>query len=273
MRNIVRLAIILLSVLVLAACNTQPLVPSATAVPTQTPIIIVITATASFTPIPTQTSLPTSTATATQTATQSIFDRCSFRTAWPVYQVQLGDTLSSIAARTNSTVTTLQLANCIANRNIIQVGQKLYVPKLPEEDVPVEDLISAFSLNVSEAHAGDSITFSWEAESGTIVQIKHVTANNIVIGSNLSATGSLTYTLPADLGDLTQLEFVINGIKAGDDGNILAEPLSVFLDVLDNEPEVTTEPELTDEPEVTDVPEVTDEPQVTTEPEVTEEAA
>jgi len=56
---------------------------------------------------------------------------CTPRTDWPEYTVQPGETLSSIARRTDSTVEALVTANCLANPDVIQVGQKLRVPKQP----------------------------------------------------------------------------------------------------------------------------------------------
>jgi LysM repeat protein len=45
------------------------------------------------------------------------------------YVVQRGDTLSSIAARNNSTVRDIQNANRIANPTALQVGQTLFIPQ------------------------------------------------------------------------------------------------------------------------------------------------
>jgi putative lipoprotein len=64
---------------------------------------------------------------------------CRVRTDWPVYVVQRGDTLFSIAQRTGSTVGELTFANCLSNPNNITVGQRLHVPRLPDTgDVTVE---------------------------------------------------------------------------------------------------------------------------------------
>ena len=57
---------------------------------------------------------------------------CSVRNEWPVYVVQRGDTLFSIAQRTGSTVGELTVANCLSNPNIVTVGQRLHVPRLPD---------------------------------------------------------------------------------------------------------------------------------------------
>lgn len=53
---------------------------------------------------------------------------CTVRSDWFTYRVVTGDTLSSIATRTQSTVLTLLDANCLSNANLITAGQQLYVP-------------------------------------------------------------------------------------------------------------------------------------------------
>ena len=95
------------------------------------------TATDTFTPTDTATQTssltPTYTASLTNTLTftPSILP-CVQRFFWPIYIVQSGDTLFSLAYATDSTVAELKLANCV-NGNLIYTGQVLYVPRLPIE--------------------------------------------------------------------------------------------------------------------------------------------
>ena len=276
MRNNNYRVLLFILVVVAAACTTAP-ITTPTLIPTQTPFVLVVTATPSFTPVPSLTPVPTQTSAPTLTPsvqpTASVLDRCMLRTDWYHYQIQVGDTLSSLAVRTHSTVTTLQLANCVTDVNRIQVGQTLYVPQRPEASEPiVEDLISDFSVNITEATAGDTVIFSWEAESGTVIEIRHVTGNNIFIGSNLAASGSLSYTLPANLGNLKKLEFVIRGTKPDEDGDILASPYSVFINIVE-EATATNTPTTTATSTATDEPESTDDADTTEEPEATEESS
>ena len=84
-------------------------------------------ATVAASPIPTLVPLPTRASQAT-TAPPS----CTPRTDWPEYTVQAGDTLYSIALRSDSAVDTLQAANCLADPNAIFEGQSLRVPQQPE---------------------------------------------------------------------------------------------------------------------------------------------
>ena len=78
-------------------------------------------------PVPTLVPLPTR---APQAATAP--PSCTPRTDWPEYTVQAGDTLYSIALRSDSTQATLQAANCLSDPNKIFEGQSLRVPKQPE---------------------------------------------------------------------------------------------------------------------------------------------
>ena len=76
---------------------------------------------------------------------------CQPRTDWPVYVVQPGDTLFSIAQRTGSTVGELVIANCISNPNLITVGENLRVPRMPGEvEVIVPPEVVIVSPDVDE---------------------------------------------------------------------------------------------------------------------------
>jgi LysM repeat protein len=78
-----------------------------TSTPTQTPVVVVVTATqGAF--VPTQ--VPTGGVSGT------------------IYIVQRGDTLSRLATRFNTTVATIAQLNGIVNPNVIQVGQRIVIP-------------------------------------------------------------------------------------------------------------------------------------------------
>ena len=109
-----------------APTTTREIFPSMTATPSSTP-----TQTATDTPTPTYTSTATPTDTSTPTNTPSPTPtQCVPQYYWPVYAVQGGDTLYSIASLTGSTVAELMRANCLLGTRI-NIGQKLYVPRLP----------------------------------------------------------------------------------------------------------------------------------------------
>lgn len=78
-------------------------------------------------PTPTPTFAPTSTTSGGGVVQPS----CTPRTDWPTYQVVSGDTVSSLALRTDTTIEALVAANCLANANQLSVGQVLRVPKTP----------------------------------------------------------------------------------------------------------------------------------------------
>lgn len=83
---------------------------------------------ATATPIPTQQKLvPTSPPVPTQRANTV---SCTVtQTNLPLYTVVTGDTLSSIATHSGSTVAELTQINCLANASVISVGQQLRVPR------------------------------------------------------------------------------------------------------------------------------------------------
>ena len=106
----------------------------ATPAPDKIPTVIPIerpTQAASTPPVPTIVPLSTQGPQPTSPAPS-----CTPRNDWPVYTVEAGDTLYSIADRSDTTVDTLQAANCLADANIIVVGQGLRVPKQPEPREP-----------------------------------------------------------------------------------------------------------------------------------------
>lgn len=59
---------------------------------------------------------------------------------WVEYVVQRGDTLASIARRSDSTLEELIRANCIRNPRLIVVGDVLFVPRYPDPRPTAEDL-------------------------------------------------------------------------------------------------------------------------------------
>lgn len=99
---------------------TDTLTPSAT--PTDTP-----------TPTSTSTQTPSATSTYTFTPTYTLTPSlvpCTPQYSWPIYLVERGDRLFSIALATGSTVNEIMLANCLVS-DLIFPGQLLYVPRLP----------------------------------------------------------------------------------------------------------------------------------------------
>jgi hypothetical protein len=67
-------------------------------------------------------------------------ENCAPRADWGAYTVQRGDTLSSLARRTGSTIAELMTANCLADPDLVMLDQALLVPRQPDPPAtqPVE---------------------------------------------------------------------------------------------------------------------------------------
>ena len=128
---VVVLALILIRMFVFSSFEQPPtLVPTPSATPTiiSTPRPpVTATSTATSTPPATPTSTDTSTTMPTLTPSPT---PCTPRYGWPIYRIQYGDTLFSIARRTGSTVYELERANCLIG-DYLYAGQQLLVPRLP----------------------------------------------------------------------------------------------------------------------------------------------
>ena len=114
--------LILLTVFLLAGCNLEAEAPLAT--PTQ-----LQPAVGSFsTPAPLPSNAPIISATATATSAAPV--GCVVNSSLPTYVVKVGDTLSDIAFRSNTTIQNLVTINCLSSPDQIFSGQTLYVPQL-----------------------------------------------------------------------------------------------------------------------------------------------
>lgn len=173
MKNIAHFLSLIALVLV-SACSLS------SAPPTASPETIAIQPTAfipaTITPAPTNTPPPTSTSPSTVASSTSLVQaggqqtRCTVRGDWPLYTVVRGDTLASIARRTGSTVSALVAANCLADANVISVGQSLRVPVVPSAPPPSSGLTAVGSVTVSPASfatntyfvaPGSVLTLTW----------------------------------------------------------------------------------------------------------------
>ena len=119
-------------------------------------------------PVPTLVPLPTR---AQQAATAP--PSCTPRTDWPTYTVQSGDTLYSIAQRSDSTQAIVQAANCLADPNKIFEGQTLRVPQelAPSSSTPTAAPAATqppFFPSPTAANGG--VTFTFIAAEGTAAE-------------------------------------------------------------------------------------------------------
>ncbi|MES0361616.1 MAG: CPBP family glutamic-type intramembrane protease, partial [Anaerolineales bacterium] len=74
--------------------------------------------------------------------------QCGSPPGWVDYIVQSGDTLWAISIRTDESVETLLLANCLENADLIFTGQRLYVPHLPLDTAPTSTTTSPPPPNI-----------------------------------------------------------------------------------------------------------------------------
>jgi LysM repeat protein len=90
------------------------------------------TATHTPTPFPTSPPLPPPRA----TTAPVVVPVCRPATYWPVYIVRRGDTLSGLAGRLGTSISSLMQANCLRT-TALYAGQRLHVPWLPLPPTPV----------------------------------------------------------------------------------------------------------------------------------------
>jgi LysM repeat protein len=122
-RPFIALLIFALAALGISACTLvrESSIPP-TPAPTNTPIIIPTRGTPTITPLP-GTNL---------TPVPPIATTCPPPVGWVPYIIQTGDSLTSLAEATFSTVAALQTANCLANPDAIFVGQTIFLPTTPQ---------------------------------------------------------------------------------------------------------------------------------------------
>ncbi|MCI0714300.1 MAG: LysM peptidoglycan-binding domain-containing protein [Chloroflexi bacterium] len=143
---------------------------------------------------------------------------CQIQTSWTVYIVQPGDTLGTIAQATGSTVNALTTGNCLSNPDLLSVGQRLRVPRLPLPPTitppPTQSgVLVAGKVNFSEivAVVGDNVTlpagktitlsYSRAAEAITSVAFVLRSPNGVVGGviggdNNLNDGASVSWSVP-----------------------------------------------------------------------------
>lgn len=152
---------------------------NATPTPGEIPTVIPVTRPtqeASASPVPTIIVAPSPAAQATSPP-----PACTPRNDWPVYTVQSGDTLYSIAIRSDSTVNAIQAANCLPDPDRLVEGQSLRVPQEPESQEPEPEATPAPAATqapffqgtatpVAPPAAGD-VTFTFVAANNTATKV------------------------------------------------------------------------------------------------------
>lgn len=106
--------------------------------PSQT-ITFTVTATRKPTLKPSRTATRRATATTAQNlqpVNPTAAITCGVPLNWVIYIVQPGDTLISLARRTNTTISQLQAANCMGYSTLLYAGMNFYLPYLPVPEIP-----------------------------------------------------------------------------------------------------------------------------------------
>lgn len=155
----------------------------------------------------TQTPSPTATATAqaynsentsgsSNTNTSSSTSNCVPRSDWVQYRVVQGDTLGTIAQRTNSSVQQLTTGNCLSNPNQISVGQTLYVPQAPVVQQN-NNRIGSIQLSFSPYLRLEGGSYEFEGNSTTTITAHNLPATAASVEFFIRPTGT-----GIDFGDL-----------------------------------------------------------------------
>ncbi len=148
------------------ALHLTAVAPTGTLPPTGTPVV-------AGTVAPSSTAAPTTPAPATQappppgSSTATASGACTPRTDWPTYTVKPGDTLTWLAALTQSSVDALVLANCLPDTHLV-AGQLLRVPQLPATVTPTAAAspqaplaIYSFSVSPQDVSLNDNLMVTW----------------------------------------------------------------------------------------------------------------
>jgi LysM repeat protein len=130
--------------------ETTPLPPTMTSSPTPT-----LTPTVTATPSPSFTPSATTTPMISPSPTPCVV---SAPGGWVAYHIQIGDTLSNLAARGGITLAELMTANCLTNPNLVVVGQQLHLPisstistAIPTAEQPIQT-----NTSPTDDHGGNS---------------------------------------------------------------------------------------------------------------------
>lgn len=184
--------------------TSAPTAPTITHTPTITPSPTIISSPTHTVIPPTATLIPTATSQPTNAPAPSV--ACTIpRTDLPRYTVSVGDTLSNIAVRADSTVTELARLNCLDDISLINVGQQLYVPESVPPSEPNSDTGSSNPrpIDITNIPTHPASRYGSISISPWIVRYQSV----YVVEGN--TTLSLQWAnMPTNLG-ITQVGFVI----------------------------------------------------------------
>ncbi|MBN1200555.1 MAG: LysM peptidoglycan-binding domain-containing protein [Anaerolineae bacterium] len=112
--------------------------------------------------------------TADDTPRTGVQAACTVPAGWRPYQLALNETIYSLAARANVSVSDLLASNCLTTATGLRDGSRLYVPpetaaSRPQTSLPLG--ISALVANPGTVPAGGLVTLAWQAQ-GPVVHVR-----------------------------------------------------------------------------------------------------
>lgn len=113
-----RLWFMIFGVLVLAACNLSNVPPTPTVAPIPSATVAPIQVFPTLDATPLSNTMPNG-------------QSCLIPPGWIPYTIEPGDSITLLAAQTDSTVEEIVAGNCLANPDQISVDQLIYLPRQP----------------------------------------------------------------------------------------------------------------------------------------------
>jgi hypothetical protein len=134
------------------------------------------------------TSLPLSTLFPMRTEVPPTLEPCRPITSWPIYYVQDGDTLGQIADRVGMNFEALRIANCLANSDLIYIGQPLFVPLLPATSTPEATLTLIPTIDATIPLFAENLHVEryWVDPFGQAVTYNHTVRIDVGVIANAS---------------------------------------------------------------------------------------
>lgn len=151
---------------------------------------------------------------------------CPFPAGWMPYQMQINETVYSVAARSSISAETLLKANCLNSLDGLGAGSWFYLPSQaassPQTLLPLG--ISAFLADPSAVSAGDAIQVVWQT-TGPVVRVRLgwvYQGRFVEETANLPQNGVWQLQVPADGRDM-----ITYMVRASDGVNEVAAQTTV----------------------------------------------
>ncbi|MBI5929858.1 MAG: LysM peptidoglycan-binding domain-containing protein [Chloroflexi bacterium] len=128
---------------------------------------------------------------------------CTYPAGWQPYQVQINETIYSIAARGEVNADQILAANCFAPGTVLGVGRIIYVPSSVATTTPDTLLplgISAIVVDPPTVTAGGKVNLTWQSQ-GPVVSVRVGWVYNgqfIEETRNLPKIGTWQFAIPDD---------------------------------------------------------------------------